>query len=79
MFQGHALAEKVSLFLYMVSLAIKIVIFQNLPTSTQAPLATTPNSPFGDNGDGEVRRGQLGRVFPFLLIEVCRQLPNVPS
>lgn len=79
MFQGRALAEKVSLFLYMVSLAIKIVIFQTLPTSTQAPLATTLNSPFGDNGDGEVRRGRLGKVFPFLLIEVCQQLPNVPS
>lgn len=79
MFQGHALAERVSLFLYTVSLAIKIVIFQNLPTSTQAPLASTPNSPFDGNGDGEVRRGRLGRVFPFLLNEVHQQLPNVPK
>lgn len=79
MFQGYALPEKVSLFLYMLALAIQIVIFQNLPTLTQAPTVTTPISSFGDNGDGEVRRGCLGRVFPFLLIEVCQQLPNVPS
>ena len=45
MFQGHALPEKVSLFLYVVSLAIKIVIFQNLLVSTQAPPATTRHVP----------------------------------
>ena len=46
MLQGRALPEKVTLFLYMISLAIKIVIFQNLPTPTQAPFLS-------DNGDGK--------------------------
>lgn len=29
--------------------------------------AATPTCPFSDNGDGEVRRGQRGRVFPFFV------------
>lgn len=64
MFQGHALPEKVSLFLYIISLAIKIVIFQYLPTLTLAPL---PPPPFSDNGYGEVRRGWAGQGVSFLV------------
>lgn len=65
MFQGHGLPRKVSLFLNAVSLAIKIVIFQNLPVSTQAPCRLTRHAaPSSDNGDG--KKEGLGEAGYFL-------------
>lgn len=70
MFQGDAFPEKVSLFLYTVSLALKIVIFQNLPTTQAPPSVTMEMGKQGGSG--------LGRVFPSWLIGVTND-SNLPS